>query len=74
MCMRLVVLLLLSIPAVAFAQETTGERHPNVILIITDDAGYGDFGVYGAPDIKTPHIDQLARDGVRLTDFYATCR
>ena len=44
---------------------------PNVVLIMTDDAGYGDFGVYGAPDIKTPHIDSLARDGVRLTDFYA---
>ena len=38
---------------------------------MTDDAGYGDFGVYGASDIKTPHIDSLARDGVRLTDFYA---
>ena len=44
---------------------------PNVVLIMTDDAGYGDFGVYGAPDIRTPHIDSLARDGVRLTDFYA---
>ena len=44
---------------------------PNVVLIITDDVGYGDFGSYGAPDIKTPNIDSLARDGVRLTDFYA---
>ncbi len=47
-----------------------GDR-PNIVLIMTDDAGYGDFGVYGATDIKTPHIDRLARDGVRLTDFYA---
>jgi arylsulfatase A-like enzyme len=46
-------------------------QRPNVILIMTDDAGYGDFGVYGASDIKTPHIDSLARDGVKLTDFYA---
>ena len=44
---------------------------PNVVLIITDDVGYGDFGSYGAPDIKTPHVDSLAKDGVRLTDFYA---
>ena len=44
---------------------------PNVVLIITDDVGYGDFGSYGAPDLKTPNIDRLARDGVRLTDFYA---
>src|SRR5688500_19278167 len=44
---------------------------PNVVLIITDDVGYGDIGSYGAPDIKTPNIDSLARDGTRLTDFYA---
>jgi arylsulfatase A-like enzyme len=44
---------------------------PNVVLIITDDVGYGDFGSYGAPDIKTPHVDSLAREGIRLTDFYA---
>jgi arylsulfatase A-like enzyme len=42
-----------------------------VVLIITDDVGYGDIGSYGAPDIRTPNIDSLARDGVRLTDFYA---
>jgi arylsulfatase A-like enzyme len=44
---------------------------PNVVLIVTDDVGYGDIGSYGAPDVKTPNIDGLARDGVRLTDFYA---
>ena len=45
---------------------------PNVVLIVTDDVGYGDFGSYGAPDIKTPNIDTLARDGTKLTDFYAS--
>ena len=54
----------------AQAQVPNAQR-PNVVLIITDDVGYGDFGSYGAPDIKTPNIDSLARDGVRLTDFYA---
>ena len=44
---------------------------PNVVLIMTDDAGYGDFGSYGAPDVRTPNIDAIGRDGVRLTDFYA---
>ncbi len=44
---------------------------PNVVLVITDDVGYGDIGSYGAPDVRTPNIDSLARDGVRLTDFYA---
>src|SRR4030095_1254700 len=44
---------------------------PNVVLIITDDVGYGDIGSYGAPDVKTPNIDGLAKNGTRLTDFYA---
>ena len=46
-------------------------RSPNVVLIITDDVGYGDIGSYGAPDVRTPNIDRIAREGVRLTDFYA---
>jgi arylsulfatase A-like enzyme len=45
--------------------------HPNVVLIITDDLGWADVGSYGATDIRTPNIDNLARDGIRLTDFYA---
>ncbi len=54
------------------AQGQVGNvQRPSVVLIITDDVGYGDLGSYGAPDIRTPHIDGLARDGVRLTDFYA---
>jgi len=44
---------------------------PNVVLIITDDMGWADLGSYGAPDVKTPNIDRLARDGIRFTDFYA---
>ena len=44
---------------------------PNVVLIITDDVGYGDLSSYGAPDIRTPNIDRLATEGVRFTDFYA---
>jgi arylsulfatase A-like enzyme len=44
---------------------------PNVVMFIMDDLGYGDIGSYGAPDVKTPNIDRLAREGVRLTDFYA---
>jgi len=57
-------------PATASAQKGNSRR-PNVVLVITDDVGYGDLGSYGAPDVKTPNIDRLARDGVRLTDFYA---
>ncbi|MBS1828552.1 MAG: sulfatase [Acidobacteria bacterium] len=47
------------------------KRPPNVILILTDDQGYGDLSCYGAKDIRTPHIDQLAKEGMRFTDFYA---
>jgi arylsulfatase A-like enzyme len=48
---------------------------PNILLIVTDDVGYGDIGSYGAPDVKTPNLDRLAREGTRFSDFYAapTC-
>ena len=52
--------------------QTVDPNKPNVILIVTDDVGYGDFGVYGAPDVRTPNIDRLAKQGARLTDFYAS--
>ncbi|MBI4520395.1 MAG: sulfatase-like hydrolase/transferase, partial [Gemmatimonadetes bacterium] len=52
-------------------QAPADAGRPNVVLIMTDDVGYGDIGSYGAPDIRTPNIDRLAREGVRLTDFYA---
>jgi arylsulfatase A-like enzyme len=66
--------LLYAICGLAFAslhaQPATPAR-PNIVLIITDDVGYGDIGSYGAPDIKTPNIDSLAKAGVRFTQFYA---
>ena len=46
-------------------------EQPNIILIFVDDLGYSDVGCYGNDFIDTPHIDQLAKDGVRFTDFYA---
>lgn len=46
-------------------------RKPNVILIMTDDQGYGDLSCMGATDFQTPHIDALARDGIRFTSMYA---
>ena len=44
---------------------------PNVIFIFIDDLGWGDLGCYGNDFIDTPNIDQLAKDGMRFTDFYA---
>ncbi len=54
------------------AQES---RRPNVVLVITDDQGYGDLGVHGNTMIRTPNLDQLARESVRLTDYHVdpTC-
>ncbi len=57
--------------AVAGQAPPSSAVRPNVVLIVTDDVGYGDFGSYGAPDVRTPNIDSLARDGAKLTDFYA---
>ena len=48
-------------------------RPPNIVLIVGDDLGYGDVGVYGQSKIATPCIDRLAAEGLRFTDFYAGC-
>ncbi|MBE7494315.1 MAG: arylsulfatase [Verrucomicrobiaceae bacterium] len=45
-------------------------QRPNVLLIITDDQGYGDFSIHGNPHLQTPHIDRLGREGVRFDRFY----
>jgi arylsulfatase A-like enzyme len=47
-------------------------RQPNIIFILCDDLGWGDLGCYGQKTLKTPHIDQLASEGIRFTDFYST--
>ncbi len=60
---------LLAFPALAKA-EAQNTRPPNIVIVFADDMGYGDLGCYGHPTIRTPHLDQMARDGVRLTSFY----
>ena len=54
-------------------QKSTAPKKPNVLLILVDDLGYGDLSSYGAKDLKTPNIDSLISDGVRLDNFYANC-
>ncbi len=44
---------------------------PNIVVILADDLGYGDVGVYGCKDVPTPHIDSIAKSGVRFTSGYA---
>lgn len=54
----------------AVAAMAATPRPPNIVLILADDLGYGDLACYGATDIRTPHIDGLAREGTRFTSFY----
>ena len=58
------ILILLSLGLVA-------KEYPNVIYILADDLGYGELGSYGQEKIKTPHLDQLAQDGMRFTQHYS---
>lgn len=57
----------LSLTSVSSAQGAK----PNVVMILVDDMGYADIGSYGAADIRTPRLDRLRREGVKLTDFYS---
>ena len=55
-----------------FGILASAQTKPNVVILLADDLGYEDVGCYGGP-VKTPAIDQLAKDGVRFTDFYSGC-
>ncbi|MGE0128201.1 MAG: arylsulfatase [Blastocatellales bacterium] len=57
---------------IAFSQTAKKPvRQPNIVFILADDLGYGDLGSYGQTKIKTPHLDRLAAEGMRFTQFYA---
>ncbi len=60
-----------TLPCHAEKAKTTPER-PNIIYIMMDDAGIGDFGCYGQEKIETPNVDKLASRGIRFTNMYAT--
>jgi arylsulfatase A-like enzyme len=71
-------LLLLFVSMLHFGQVVNGadSAQPNIVLIYADDIGYGDVSCNGATKIKTPHVDRLAREGLRFTDGHcasATC-
>lgn len=63
-------LILLTAAASVLPAAEKDERLPNVVIILADDLGYSDVGCFGADDIRTPHIDALARAGTRFTNFY----
>jgi arylsulfatase A-like enzyme/cyclophilin family peptidyl-prolyl cis-trans isomerase len=69
LCAAAVLLFALSPPA-SGDEPPAGKRPPNVVIILADDAGYGDLGCYGGKDDPTPNLDRMATEGMRFTDFY----
>ncbi|MFY9251981.1 MAG: sulfatase [Fuerstiella sp.] len=68
--------ILMALATLFAAQHQTAnavEPRPNVVLIFIDDMGYGDVGFNGATVPKTPHLDQMAAEGMKFTDFYVGC-
>ncbi len=62
-----------ALSACATAQTpASAKRKPNIIIVLADDLGYGDVGVYGANLIRTPALDEMAREGARMNSFYAS--
>jgi arylsulfatase A-like enzyme len=61
------------LPLVALTITASAEVRPNFLLIFTDDHGYGDVSAYGASDVRTPHIDRIAREGLLFTTMRANC-
>ena len=70
-CFLYVVVPALTLPTAVLGEQPKAAK-PNVVLIVADDMGYADLGCYGGKDIRTPNADRLAREGVRLTDCYAS--
>src|SRR4051794_27157872 len=66
----LVSALVLGCPAWAEDEDPEGLKRPNVIILLTDDNGYGDLSCHGNPVLKTPHFDRLHSQSIRLTDFH----
>lgn len=63
---------LVFLPMLTCAGLMQAQHKPNIVIIFTDDQGYQDLGCYGSPLIQTPAIDGMAREGLKLTDFYVS--
>jgi arylsulfatase A len=71
LCLRASVFFLFVLSFLIGTNSSAVAEKPNIVLLLADDLGYGDIGCYGCPDIRTPHIDSLAKKGLRLTNFYS---
>ena len=63
--------LLLALLATVLSATAADPTGPNIVIIFADDLGYGDLGCYGHPNIRTPHLDRMAAEGMRVTEFYS---
>ena len=63
--------LIITIVIFIFGCEKNHNKSPNIVFILTDDLAYADLSSYGSEFINTPHIDKMAKDGVKLTSYYA---
>ena len=72
---NLIELIVAMVMVVGCVLPLDGNDRPNVVLFMTDDQGYGDLGCHGNPVLKTPHLDRLHAESVRLTNFHVdpTC-
>ena len=68
----IVALMVLALHVAGIVSAATNPAKPNVILVLTDDQGYGDLSCHGNPILKTPYLDRLYQESVRFTDFHVS--
>jgi arylsulfatase A len=68
-CFKFVAVVVLAL--CVFSAPARAVDKPNIVVIFCDDLGYGDLGCFGHPTIKTPNLDRMANEGIKLTQFYS---
>ena len=66
-----VTFLLILIISIFYCQNLVAQKRPNIIIMMTDDQGYGDIGAHGNPYLKTPHIETIGEQGIEMTHFFS---
>ena len=67
-----VLVIAFTLASLASAAHAAGEKRPNILLIVADDLGYGELGFQGNKEVPTPHLYNLAKNGVRFTNGYVS--
>ena len=71
-CMTAAIVVAATAVPSAAVDETKSKRRPNFVIVLADDLGYGDLGCYGHKTIHTPNLNRFAKEGLRLTNCYAS--